>query len=54
MKNDTLKIADFGLAKFLKAKETNSFIGTPAYMAPEIWKQTQITDLKNIFKSDVW
>jgi serine/threonine protein kinase len=32
-----LKLADFGMAKYLKANETaNSFCGTPEYLAPEI------------------
>ena len=31
IKNNTLKISDFCLAKFLKAKDTNSFIGAPAW-----------------------
>jgi serine/threonine protein kinase len=44
-----LKIADFGLAKILEARYTNSCIGTPAYMSPEIWKKEGYD-----FKSDVW
>mmetsp|Transcript_47181 Transcript_47181/g.34492 ORF Transcript_47181/g.34492 Transcript_47181/m.34492 type:complete len:100 (-) Transcript_47181:487-786(-) len=32
-----IKLADFGLSKLLKEnKQTNSFCGTPEYMAPEI------------------
>jgi serine/threonine protein kinase len=49
LKNGNLKIADFGLAKILEAKSTNSCIGTPAYMSPEIWKKEGYD-----FKSDVW
>ena len=34
---------------FLEAKSTFSFIGTPAYMSPEIWEKKGYD-----FKSDVW
>ncbi len=49
LKNGNLKISDSGLAKNLEAKSTNSFIGTPAYMSPEIWEKKEY-----YFKSDVW
>jgi serine/threonine protein kinase len=49
LKNGNLKIADFGLAKILEAKSTNSFIGSPGYMSPEIWENKGYD-----FKSDVW
>ena len=49
IRNNVLKIADFGLAKVLQSKYTNSDIGTPAYMAPEIWGRKGYN-----FKSDVW
>ena len=35
-----LKLADFGLSKWLKKEEmTNSFCGSPEYMCPEILKR---------------
>jgi len=34
-KNKIVKIGDFGLAK--KAEETETIIGTPDYMAPEMF-----------------
>jgi serine/threonine protein kinase len=49
LNNGNLKVADFGLAKMLEARYTNSYIGSPAYMSPEIWGKKGY-DLK----SDVW
>ena len=49
IKNNDLKIADFGMSSFLTATLTKCEAGTPAYQSPEIWKH-QGSD----FKSDVW
>lgn len=50
IKDDMLKIADFGLAKH---SENNSFlktkVGTPAYMAPQILNEEVYT-----YKCDIW
>ena len=31
-----IKLADFGCAKKLKRAKTDSFVGTPSWMAPEV------------------
>ena len=49
MKNNNLKIADFGISNFLTATLTTCQSGTPAYQAPEIWLKKGSN-----FKSDVW
>ena len=49
MKNNNLKIADFGISNFLTATLTTCQSGTPAYQAPEIWNGKGSN-----FKSDVW
>ncbi|XP_076144928.1 uncharacterized protein LOC143127358 [Alosa pseudoharengus] len=47
----TLKLGDFGIAKVLHRSQayTNTCIGTPAYMAPEVEKERPYNTL-----SDVW
>lgn len=48
--NSTIKIIDFGTArKFTKGKKLRQVIGTPFYMAPEIFN-----DLKYNEKADMW
>jgi serine/threonine protein kinase len=49
IKNNDLKIADFGISSFLTSTLTNCEAGTPAYQAPEIWNHKG-----SDFKSDVW
>ena len=44
-----LKISDFGFARFLNNKLAFSKIGTPLYMAPEIFHSDRYN-----FKADVW
>lgn len=47
--NSTIKITDFGLARFLKTSSiAASTAGTPIYMAPEVWSG------KFSEKSDIW
>ncbi|MEO0129145.1 MAG: protein kinase, partial [candidate division WOR-3 bacterium] len=47
--NNTIKITDFGLARFLKTGSiAASTAGTPIYMAPEVWSG------KFSEKSDIW
>lgn len=41
-----MKIADFGLAKY-ECLLTNTFVGTPLYMAPEIGRECT-------WQSDIW
>ena len=49
-KQGTLKIADWGFSRLLAQGETTcSFIGSPAYMAPEILKGKDYS-----LKADVW
>jgi serine/threonine protein kinase len=32
-----LKLGDFGFSKIMKSKKMNEYLGTPYYLAPEIW-----------------
>lgn len=48
-KGDIVKIGDLGIAKVLKNNEAQTQIGTPHYMAPEIWKSRSYT-----FAADIW
>ena len=49
IKNNDLKIADFGISKFLTSTLTKSDLGSSAYQAPEI-----LNHKGSDFKSDVW
>jgi serine/threonine protein kinase len=49
IKNNDLKIFDFGISIFLTSTLTECESGTPAYQAPEIWNHER-SDLK----SDIW
>ena len=43
-KNNRIKLADWGFSRLLEDGETtNSFIGSPAYMAPEVLKGEEYT-----------
>lgn len=49
-KEGKIKIADWGFSRLLGDGETTcSFIGSPAYMAPEVLKGEEYT-----IKADVW
>lgn len=49
-KEGKIKIADWGFSRLLGDGETtSSFIGSPAYMAPEVLKGDEYT-----IKADVW
>ena len=48
-KGDIVKIGDLGIAKVLKNNVAQTQIGTPHYMAPEIWKNRPYT-----LAADVW
>lgn len=48
-KGEIVKIGDLGIAKVLKNNEAQTQIGTPHYMAPEIWKSRSYT-----FAADIW
>lgn len=48
-KDIILKIADFGLSKFLEGRTTTSYVGTPYYMAPEVDGQRAYAE-----KADLW
>jgi serine/threonine protein kinase len=51
MKDKTIKIADFGLAKRVNSKDEKdkNTVGTPYYLSPESISQGSFT-----IKSDVW
>ena len=50
LKNNTIKIADFGMAKLQEAGQLlRSHVGTPYYMAPQILKRIDYTK-----KCDIW
>eukprot|EP00727_Mastigamoeba_balamuthi_P002035 m51a1_g11829 putative -related protein kinase 2 (692) ;mRNA; f:434179-436828 len=44
-----VKIGDLGVAKLLKAAATQTQVGTPYYISPEIWRKLPYNE-----KSDVW
>lgn len=47
---DWLQVGDLGVAKALtKASHAQTVIGTPLYMAPEVWR-----GLKYSYSSDLW
>jgi serine/threonine protein kinase len=51
----TLKIADFGTSRFISNNTlATTVIGTPIYMAPEIFKNVNDTQEKYDHKADVW
>ncbi|KAK8893048.1 hypothetical protein M9Y10_030307 [Tritrichomonas musculus] len=48
------KLSDFGLSKYLKISEvdetqTLNVIGTPPYISPEIWTDTNYTDASDVY-----
>ncbi|OMJ85630.1 hypothetical protein SteCoe_12975 [Stentor coeruleus] len=47
--NADIKIADFGFAKIMASEITCSQVGSPLYMAPEIFHDNQYT-----IKADIW
>ena len=49
MSGEIVKLGDLGVAKLMKGAMTNTQIGTPHYMPPEVWRNRPYT-----FNSDVW
>ena len=49
MSGEIVKLGDLGVAKLMKNNMTNTQIGTPHYMPPEVWRNRPYT-----FNSDVW
>ena len=49
MSGEVVKLGDLGVAKLMKGAMTNTQIGTPHYMPPEVWRNRPYT-----FNSDVW
>jgi len=56
LKNDTIKIADLGLAKNLTGNKTKvrSFVGSPKYWSPEMIKFKLDKTINITFKTDIW
>lgn len=48
-KDNILKLGDFGLSKAMSANFTNTYVGTPYYMSPELINGQQYD-----VKSDIW
>ena len=55
--DDTLKVADFGIAKVLSGDTTATkggfMLGTPAYMAPEQVRSEQVTPATDVYATGV-
>ena len=49
MKNNTIKLGDFGLSKKSELKRTYTMVGSPLYLAPEIINKKAYTS-----KVDIW
>ena len=49
MKNNDVKLSDFGISKFILTQITEFTINTELYDAPEIIKKQE-----SDFKSDIW
>lgn len=51
MKDNTLKVGDFGIAKVLRHTRENckTMVGTPYYISPEIIESKPYS-----FRSDIW
>ena len=51
LRNTRVKLGDFGIAKVLDSTQqfTNTCIGTPYYMSPELFKYKPYS-----YKSDIW
>jgi NIMA (never in mitosis gene a)-related kinase 1/4/5 len=49
--NGTVKIGDFGISRILEGtkEETQSVVGTPYYMSPEVCQSKPYS-----YKSDIW
>jgi NIMA (never in mitosis gene a)-related kinase len=48
-KGNVVKIGDLGVGKILKGAVTQTQVGTPYYISPEIWNKQPYNA-----KSDVW
>ena len=48
-KDGKLKIGDLGVAKEVKESHTNTVVGTPYYLSPELWEEKPYNN-----KSDIW
>lgn len=53
-KENALKLADFGLAKVLIDTTGRTFLGTIAYMSPELEKCLLDKNLTYSFPNDIW
>lgn len=49
-----LRIADFGVARTSDGGQLNTFVGSPGYIAPEIYAAMRRPDLGYTLRADIW
>lgn len=45
----TVKISDFNVSEMLDSTSNNTIVGTPSYIAPEVWRNTNYTFACDVF-----
>lgn len=51
--SNEIKLADLGLSKNMDKSHASSFLGTPLYMSPEVFK-AQYMKMQYYPNSDIW
>ena len=52
-KGDVIKLADLGIAKLIENTAGRTFVGSPAYMSPEIFLSLYKSNSYS-FNTDIW